>query len=123
MYLPKPIYENLPYAYFLISGYLLTFYQGWQMMLSAALFYGAGSIVIVTRSANRRLDNRHKRIIHRIPENLYEYLPFIYGAVALFLIIAVDVEWLKFIAVVLAVIALKNILMRHNNRTKPPKKL
>lgn len=123
MYLPKPIYENLPYAYFLISGYLLTFYQGWQIVLSAALFYGAGSIVIVTRSANRRLDNRHKRIIHRIPENLYEYLPFIYGAVALFLIIAVDIEWVKFIAVILTVIALKNIVLRHNNRTRRPKKL
>ncbi len=123
MYLPKPIYENLPCTYFLISGYLLTFYQGWDALLSGGLFYGAGSIVIVTRSANRRLDNRRKRMNHRVPENLYEYLPFIYGAIALFLMIAIDVEWVKFTAVFLVVIVLKNILMRHNNRTKLPKKL
>jgi len=123
MHLPKPLYENLPYLYFLISGFLLIFLEGWQPVLSSALFYGAGSIVLVNRSANRRLDNRNKPFKRRIPENLYEYLPFIYGAFALFIFLATTVDWLRFIAFVLAIIALKNIILRHQYRHRTPRKL
>jgi len=121
--LPKPIYENLPYAYFVVSGAILFFSNGFAAIFSAALFYAAGSIVLVTRSANRRLDNRHKSLKHRIPENLYEYLPFVYGAVALFCALATTNELLKFVAFVFGIIALKNIVLRHNNRHRKPRKL
>jgi len=123
VHLPKPVYENLPYAYFIISGALLFFSDSLVATFSAALFYGAGSIVLATRSANRRLDNRHKSLKYRIPENLYEYLPFCYGAIALFCALATTEELFKFVAFIFGVIALKNILLRHNNRHRKPRKL
>lgn len=124
MRLPSTVYENLPYMYFLICGALLIYGDSSVVVISAALFYGAGSMVLVWRSANRRLDKQHKPPLKKLlPEMLYEYLPFIYGAIAVFLFLVAKIEWLKFFAFVFAIIALKNIILRHNNRHKKPRKL
>ena len=69
MFVPKVIYENLPYAYFIISGYLLTYEMTWPVMISAVLFYSAGCITLVSRSANRRIDKQKK---HKHPNKNYK---------------------------------------------------
>lgn len=117
MVLPKIIYENLPYGYFITSGYLLTLEKSWLIYFSAALFYCAACIVLVTRSAYRRVD-RTKPLKHRLPEIIYEYLPYSYAAVAIFILMATTSPILQFIALTLIVIALKNVILRHKNRKK-----
>ena len=118
MFVPKVIYENLPYAYFIISGYLLTYEMTWPVMISAGLFYSAGCITLVSRSANRRIDKQKKLgIRNKIPELLYEYLPYIYSAVGVFTIMITKNALFQFCAFSLLVLAVRNILCRHNNRT------
>lgn len=120
MVLPKFIYENLPYIYFLNSGALLVIGEGWALIFSAALFYSVACIVLVTRSSHRRLDknNPRKMIKHQIPEMVYEYLPYIYGAVAIFTLMSTKQPVFQFMAFALFVLALRNLMCRHNNRNK-----
>ncbi len=121
MFYPKFIYENLPYAYFLVCGYLLAFYDTWVVFISAGLFYCAGCITLVTRSGHRRLD-RHKDSPNNkktLPEALYEYLPYIYFAVAMVIILKTKLAALQFLAFCLMIIALRNLIFRKNNRRKP----
>ena len=116
-------YDNLPFISFAISGYLLIFHQGWPLMISAAMFYGVACIILVSRSAVHRLDLESKRKIrHHLPEVAYEYAPYWYGAAAIFLIMVFDNPIMQFIAFLLIIIALRNIILRHNNRTKAPSK-
>ena len=118
LFLPKVVYENLPYAYFILSGYLLTFEMTWPVLFSASLFYSAGCITLVSRSANRRLDKqKNLGIKNKIPELLYEYLPYIYSALGIFTIMITQNALFQFFAFTLLVLAVRNILCRHNNRT------
>jgi hypothetical protein len=125
VFVPKPLYENLPYIYFIISGYLLTINHSWPVIFSSALFYGAACITLVSRSANRRLDkykDKHKTpsIKHVLPELLYEYLPYGYGAIALFTIMLTSNALFQFIAFTFFVLALRHLLCRRQNRSKAP---
>lgn len=122
MFVPKTIYENLPFAYFIISGYLLTFNMTWPMLISAGLFYSAACITLVTRSAHRRLDKQKKLgIKHKIPDLIYEYLPYSYGAIAVFTILVTKNPLFQFCAFTLIVLAVRNLLCRHNNRSRSAK--
>lgn len=82
MYLPKSLYEALPYLYIASGVAIFMAIGGPWVYLSASLLYAAGALVWVTRSAYRRKNSRHRirnrkgRV--RFPEQLYEYLPFIY---------------------------------------------
>lgn len=120
MFYPKFIYENLPYAYFLVCAYLLAFYDTWTVFASAGLFYCAGCITLVTRSEYRRLDrykdNHDKK--NTLPETLYEYLPYIYFAVGMIIILKTTLPALQFLAFCLMIVALRNLLFRMSNRRK-----
>lgn len=120
--LPKVIYENLPYLYFLVSGALLVIGDSWALIFSAALFYSVACIVLVTRSANRRRDKSNGKhlIRHKLPEFIYEYLPYGYGAISIFTLMSTKHPVFQFIAFALFVLALRNLMCRHNNRTKEP---
>ncbi|SEL83471.1 hypothetical protein SAMN05216262_1255 [Colwellia chukchiensis] len=119
MFFPKFIYENLPYAYFLVSAYLLAFYETWVVFISAGLFYAAACITLVTRSSHRRVD-RHKTAKNNniLPEFLYEYLPYIYVAVAILLLLKTSLAISHFLAFCMMIIALRNLLLRKSNRRK-----
>ncbi|TWX53331.1 hypothetical protein [Colwellia hornerae] len=122
MFVPKALYENLPFGYFIVSGYLLTFNMTWPMLISAGLFYSAGCVTLVTRSANRRLDKQKQLgITNKLPELLYEYLPFIYGAIGVFTLVITKNSLFQFCAFTLIVLALRNLLCRHNNRNSSAK--
>jgi len=117
----QKLVENIPFICFAISGYLLFFFNSWELRVSAAMFYGIGCIILVSRSAVGRLDRKSKKkVIHQLPEVLYEYLPYWYGATAIFLVLITDNPFLQFIAFILIIIAVRNLICRHNNRTKPP---
>jgi len=115
----EPIYENLPFIYFSISALLLAYDTSWLMISSAGLFYCAGSVTLVVRSSYRRLD-AHKNNKKFIPEIIYEYLPYIYHAVAVLLLLKTNSPALQFLAFMLMILALRNLLCRKNNRTKKP---
>ncbi|MFB0981657.1 MAG: hypothetical protein QMC62_12165 [Alteromonadaceae bacterium] len=118
MFVSKAIYENLPFTYFIISGYLLTFEMTWPILSSAGLFYSAACVTLVSRSANRRLDKQKKLgIKNKTPELLYEYLPYIYSAVGVFTIMVTKNPLFQFFAFSLLVLAVRNLLCRHKNRT------
>ncbi len=121
MFYPKFIYENLPYAYFMVCAYLLAFYDSWAVFFSAGLFYCAGCVTLVTRSSFRRIDRFKDNPGHKnaIPEFLYEYLPYIYVAVAMSLVLKATLPALHFVAFCLMIFALRNLLLRKNNRRKP----
>ena len=122
LFLPKAIYENLPFAYFIVSGYLLTFNLTWPMLISAGLFYSAGCITLVTRSAHRRIDKQKKLgIKNEVPDLIYEYLPYTYRAIAVFTLMVTKNALLQFFAFSLIVLALRNLLCRHNNRRRSAK--
>ena len=120
MFYPKFIYENLPYLYFIISAYLLAFYDIWPVYASAALFYVVGTMMLVTRSGHRRVDRfkNGKSIKQTLPVLVYEYLPYFYLAVSVTLLLKVQIHALRFLAFCLMVLALKNIILRVNNRRK-----
>jgi len=117
--LPKPVYENLPYIYFLLSGALLTIGDSWQLIFSASIFYSAACIVLVTRSAHRRIDRHNGMSVkHFLPELIYEYLPYAYGAVGIFILMTTIQPMLQFLAFALFILAFRNLMMRHKNRMK-----
>jgi hypothetical protein len=122
LFVPKSVYENLPFAYFIVSGYLLTFEMTWPILISAGLFYSAGCITLVTRSEHRRMD-KHKQAEGKyiIPELFYEYLPYIYSAVGVFTIMITKKPFFQFCAFTLIVLAVRNLLCRHNNRIRSAK--
>ena len=123
MYYPKFIYENLPYAYFLVCAYLLAFYDSWPVFVSVGLLYCAGCITLVTRSEYRRVDRRkfdddNSIKKNKLPEWIYEYLPYGYFAVAMVIVLKTTSSALQFIAFCLMILALRNLLFRMNNRRK-----
>lgn len=123
MFYPKFIYENLPYAYFLVSGYLIAFYDTWPVFASVAIFYLAGCATLVTRSGYRRLDRykaneKHPNSKNTLPEWLYEYLPYSYFAFATIMLLKTSLPSLQFLAFFLMMLALRNLLFRVTNRRK-----
>ncbi len=119
MVLPKVVYENLPYIYYLISGALLIYGDSWYFIFSASIFYSAACIVLVTRSAHRRLDKHHTKMTkHLIPELIYEYLPYGYGAIGIFILMSTEQPIFQFVAFALFILAVRNLTCRHTNRKK-----
>lgn len=118
MKLFKPVYEGLPYFYFLTSGCLLASGDSVAVMLSAILFYGAGCVTLVTRSYHRRLDKPSESKQYFIPDQIYEYIPYVTVAVAIFLFLNTTNAYIQLIAFAMGVLAVRILLFRHNNRCK-----
>lgn len=119
MQLPSAVYENLPYGYFLVSGALFTIGDSWPLVFSGAVFYLTACVVLVRRSAYRRLDKiKHKTKRIWLPELLYEFLPYTLSAVAIFLLMISTNNLVQFVAFALMVWAIRNLICRHNNRTR-----
>ena len=113
------LYENLPFIYFGISGFLLSYDTSTPMLIAAVMLYSAACATLVSRSAYRRRDSRKIRA-NQIPEIIYEYLPYTYAAIAIFTIMATSLPSLQFIAFIVIIFAFRNLLCRHNNRMKSP---
>ncbi len=116
--LTKPIYEALPLTYLVTgAGSFLTLEQGYGV-LAGLLLYSMGSLLWVMRSNFRRKDkNRspgNKRLI--TPEWLYEFVPFIYLAMAGF-VLSLNAHILLTVLVSLLSFHSMHILyMRHKHR-------
>ena len=120
MFLPEVIYEKLPYGYFLISAFLLIFYDSWLVFISAGLFYSTACIILVTRSGYRRVDRfkNKKRYKERFPRLVYEYLPYVCFAVAIMTLIKTSQPALQFLACYVIIRSLRNLIFRRYNRRK-----
>lgn len=119
--LPKTVYENLPYIYFLISGGLLVLGSEWALIFSAGVFYVVACIVLVSRSAHRRLDKyKRKPLKYLFPELVYEYLPYTYCAIGIFVLMSTTNPFYQFSGFALLILALRNLLCRKSNRAKAP---
>ena len=117
MFFPKSIYETIPYLYLFTGAYLLAFYDAWEVYIPAGLFYLIGSIMLVKRSDYRRID-RLKSLKQTLPLPVYEYLPYLYLAISMTVLVKSHVPWLQFLAFCLMMIALRNMLFRMGNRHK-----
>ncbi len=93
MYIPKSLYEALPYFYIGCSIAIFILADSPVIYLSTALLYAAGSLIWVTRSAYRRNNSKHqienRRGRFRFPELVYEYLPFIYLAIGIVAVVQI----------------------------------
>jgi hypothetical protein len=77
--LPKFIYESLPYINLAIGVAEICFFHSFWTALSGAMFFGAGAVMWVLRSDNRRKDKRTKiRYQYNRGRELYEIKPFFY---------------------------------------------
>lgn len=93
--IPKPLYEALPYAYFLIGSGLWLVGSSALEILGGMLLYCASAQQWVLRSNYRRGDRARANIVsrrhgssmrpdyrhHVLPRGLYEALPFGYIAI------------------------------------------
>jgi hypothetical protein len=120
VFYPRIIYENLPYLYFVVCAYLLAYHDAWEVYISIGLFYSAGCIILVTRSGHRRVDRFKDNKVNKqtLPFYVYEYLPYAYFAIAITIILKTSHAALQFLAFCLMIIALRNLLLRGNNRRK-----
>ncbi|GHE77595.1 hypothetical protein [Thalassotalea profundi] len=118
MKLSKPVYEKLPYIYFLISALLLMSGDNIALMLSAILFYGAGCITLVKRSHHRRLDKPRNIKEYVLPDVVYEYLPYLFGALAILSFLHSANPYIQLCSFSIGLLALRIILFRHINRCK-----
>jgi len=92
------------------------------MLISSGLFYSAACVTLVTRSAHRRMDKQKALSLkHKIPDLIYEYLPYTYGAVGVFTLMITKNQIFQFFAFTLIVLAVRNLLCRHNNRCRSTK--
>ncbi len=95
MVVQKPVYEALPYAYIAIGVLVVLVLDSPLTYFSGMLFYVAGAVVWVMRSAYRRknskqqIANRRGRFV--FPELVYEYLPFIYIGLGVLLLVFFNV--------------------------------
>ena len=121
MFYPKVIYENLPLAYIVISGYLLANHQIQSMLFSSVLFYCAACITFVERSANRRQDKDTTELMKRyIPELIYEYMPYSVVAIGVIAMMKNTHEVWHFFAISFIILSLRHLLCRHFNRLNRP---
>lgn len=95
--LPKRFYEALPYIYILSALAVMAFTDGGLVYLFAAILYACGAAVWVMRSAYRRktspamVHNRKGFVL--FPAYIYEYLPFIYLAAGVLVLLNVSPPW------------------------------
>lgn len=122
MFLPKAVYEPLPYLYFALSIFIIVQQSHWVLALSALLFYLAGCVVLIKRSENRRKDTQRKTLNHfRLPVTLYEFLPFIYIACAVAVVVNTVTPVPQIVASAIFVVAVRNLVCRYVNRHRFPR--
>ncbi|WP_207062599.1 hypothetical protein [Motiliproteus sp. SC1-56] len=90
----KPVYESLPYLYLAVGVVAVLVLHHPLAYLCGALLYAAGAAIWVMRSAYRRRNHNRVPVGARrslqVPEQLYEYLPFIYIAIGVAILVAID---------------------------------
>jgi hypothetical protein len=122
MYLPKIVYENVPYAYFATSVYCITHGDNFIWYCSAALFYLAGAMVWCSRSNARRKNspcpNAAAFFSYRLGDSLYELSPFIYFGVGFVGAYFFENNLVMTVSVLVCILAVRNLALRIIHRNK-----
>ncbi|HSG52064.1 MAG TPA: hypothetical protein VLA40_08140 [Rheinheimera sp.] len=107
--LPEKVYEVLPFAYIGAGIGLMIGYESWLLMAAGMLMAGAGAVIWILRSDNRRSDIKGAREKYGgvLPFWFYELLPFSYFMIALTLFIVSDNTYVYPFAMILMVIGVQ----------------
>lgn len=122
MKLSKPLYEKLPLIYFVTALAVFFNYDTLITNISAGLIFWVSALLWVKRSDHRRQTRINKTVNHfRIPQIIYEFYPFAFLATTFTLIKYYPQPLGLAIALILALIAIKNLFVRHQSRMNPLK--
>ncbi|TRX56432.1 hypothetical protein [Thalassomonas sp. M1454] len=122
MKLSKPLYEKLPLIYFVSSLAVFFNYNSLITNISAAVIFFVSALVWVKRSDYRRQTRINQTVNHfRLPQVVYEYYPFVFLAIAFSLVKYYPQPLGLAIALILTLIAVKNLFVRHQSRMNPLK--
>jgi len=107
--LPGKIYEILPFAYVGAGVGLMVGFESWLLLVAGMLMAGAGAVIWILRSDNRRSDIKGAREKYGgvLPFWYYELLPFSYFMIALTLFIVSDNTYVYPFAMILMVIGVQ----------------
>ncbi|WNC73663.1 hypothetical protein RGQ13_06630 [Thalassotalea psychrophila] len=123
MRLSKPVYEKLPFIYFIVALYLFFNYDLTLTNVSAALLYVVSALVWVKRSDYRRQTRISKTVSGiRLPQIVYEYYPFVFLAASLAILKYFPQPIALAAALLMSLVALKNIIIRRQSRRANPLK-
>ncbi len=123
MRLSKPIYEKLPFIYFIAGLYLFFNFDMAATNMSAGLLYIVSALVWVKRSDYRRQTRISKTVSHiRLPQIVYEYYPFAFLAASLAILKYFPQPIALAAALLMCLVALKNIILRRQSRRANPLK-
>ncbi|WNC67283.1 hypothetical protein RI845_12215 [Thalassotalea nanhaiensis] len=123
MRLSKPLYEKLPFIYFIAALYLFFTYDMTATIVSAALLYVVSALVWVKRSDYRRQTRISKTVNGiRLPQVVYEYYPFVFLAISLIILKYFPQPIALAAALLMSLVALKNIILRRQSRRANPLK-
>lgn len=122
MHLPATLYEKLPYVYSSVAAYLFFTEGFWLILICATIIYISAAMIWVRRSDYRR-QTRIKKTLnrYRLPQIVYEYYPFVFIGVACVIGKFNPTSWMLGIALVLVLVAGKNLLLRRQSRLNPVK--
>ncbi|OUS27932.1 hypothetical protein A9Q98_08620 [Thalassotalea sp. 42_200_T64] len=122
MRLPKIVYENMPYLYFVASALCFVYAENIYLFFSAAILYFAGTFVWCMRSSYRRKDtpSRFAKSIFnfRLGDSLYELMPFLEFALGICIIHFFTIDIVIACGFIFCFIGVKNLIMRIINRRK-----
>ncbi|MEW6996341.1 hypothetical protein AADZ86_01355 [Colwelliaceae bacterium BS250] len=122
MKLSKPIYEKLPYLYLIIGISLFFLYDHIGIELAGALFYYVAALVWIKRSDYRRQTRVKTTVKHiRTPQSIYEFYPFAFIAMGLFIVKYFPQPLPLAAALILTLIGLKTLVIRRQSRLNPLK--
>lgn len=107
--LPEKVYEVLPFAYVAAGVGMMVGFESWLLLVSGMLMAGAGAVIWILRSDNRRSDIKgaSEKYGGVLPFWLYEMLPFSYFMIALTLFVVSNNTYIYPFAMILLVIGVQ----------------
>lgn len=115
--LSKPIYEFVPYACLSVGGVSVIFIEGTLGVFAGASLYTLGALVWMMRFHFRHPAKRNfSRRDSLLPDEVYEFKPFLFLASSLFVFSFYTGAWAIGIGLVIATYSLYILFKRYQNR-------
>ncbi|WP_068545276.1 hypothetical protein [Thalassotalea crassostreae] len=122
MYLSKSLYEKTPFLYVALAAYVFYTQNSFIAIFASSILYLAAAVIWIKRSDHRRKNRILQTLNHfKIPQLIYEFYPFLFLAIFAAIIKYSQQAWVLAVGLLLALIAIKNLIMRHQARINPVK--
>ena len=116
--LSKPIYEFVPYACLIVGGVSVIFIEGALGIIAGASLYTLGALVWMMRFHFRHPAKRNfSRRGSVVPEEVYEFKPFLFLASSLFLFSFYSSAWAIGIGLAIVAYSFYILFKRYQYRT------